>query len=501
MKAFAPMQLVSEAALSCDTLNSFSDRHPSKTELRLQQEAACDDAIIKAKMKYYKTIMESDNEYEVADAKEEMDKTIKDAEATKEAFIHGLEVDAESIFDNGTDDGEFNRTEWMDLTLENAYELDKVLKYVGVHQYLQEAQVLLDPDSSFEDMIHIQEAVVNRIKNAVNKAIQAVKQLVNKFIEKVRAIGRNHTPYLKKYKETILNQRPKSEVVKIRDFETAMKRIMNSAVPNVQYNQLKNALNNIQPDQAEQAVFDKIIKGRLPDFNSVQSGPNDSIADICKIYFCCSEQAPMIERDMQTFNMTDIYNFLIDTDKIVNQIKKDMKSLETNANMLATAAEKENPQQQTNNSQPAQQSQPQPPAQTGGPANGSQNVNASAIMFSDRSMYSSVLESVISLQEFEVAKQQQPKSDNMGARMQNVQGDNYKDQNAADQDLKNAGGGSDQTRNEVATYVKVAQTVLAAKMTSVEFFSNELFKLVRHHVQNFIQGDTAGTAAAQQGTV
>lgn len=492
MKAFAPMQLVSEAALSCDTLNSFSDRHPSKTELRLQHEAACDDAIIKAKMKYYKTIMESDNEYEVADAKEEMDKTIKDAEATKEAFIHGLEVDAESIFDNGTDDGEFNRTEWMDLTLENAYELDKVLKYVGVHQYLQEAQVLLDPDSSFEDMIHIQEAVVNRIKNAVNKAIQAVKQLVNKFIEKVRAIGRNHTPYLKKYRTTILNQHPKSESIKIKDFETALPRIMRSAMPNIQYDQLKSTLANVKAEDAERAIFDKFVKGKLSDFGSVKSGPNDSIADMCKTYFCCSEQAPLITKDMQQFNMTDIYNFLIDTDKIINQIKKDLKSIENNANMLATAAEKQNPQQQTNNnSQPAQQSQPQPPAQTGGAA---APQNASAIMFSDRSMYSSVLESVISLQEFEVAKQQQ-QDNSLAGRMQNVEGDKYENQNAADEDMQKAGGGSDQTRNEVATYVKVAQTFLGAKMTSVEFFSNELFKLVRHHVQNFIQGDTTETAA------
>lgn len=487
MKAFAPMQLVSEATLSCDTLNSLSDRHVSKMQLKLQQEAACDDKIINARIKYYKTIMESNNEFEVSNAKQEMEDTIKKAESTKEAFIHGLEIDADTIFDNGTDNGEFNRTEWMDLTLENAYNLDKTLKYLGVHKYLQEAQILLTEGSSYSDMVALQEAVVNRIKAAISKAIEALKRLVNKFIEKFRAIGKDHTGYLKKYRETILSQRPKSEVIKIRDFETAMKRIMGSAIPNVQYAQLKSALANVAPADAEKTVFDKLIKGRLPNFNTVQSGPNDSVADMCKTYFCCSEQAPMIERDMQTFNMTDIYNFLIDSDKIINQIQKDMKAVETNANMLSTAAEKENPQPAQNTQNKPQQNQNQT------------SQNASAIEFDDRSVYSSVMESVISLQEFETVKQQNQNND-MSGRMQNVQGNNYKDQNAADQDLKNAGGGSDQTRNEVAAYIKVAQTVLGAKMTSVEFFSNELFKLVRHHVGNFIQGETE-QSSAQTGTV
>lgn len=496
MKAFAPMQLVSESALGYDTLNSLVDKKTTKMQRKIYAESVCDDAIRDARYTFYRSVMESaGNQYMIDNAKKVMEDKIKNAKAQKESFIHDMEIDSNSIFDNGTDDGEFNRTEWLDLTLENAYNLDRDIKNIYMHQFLQEAQVLIEQDSSFEELFLVREAVVNRIKQAVKKAVDAVKRIFQKFIEKIRAIGKNHVPYLKKYKDTILTQRPKSELIKIKDFNTAINRIMNSSVPNIQYGQLKNALQNIgQNDDPEKIVFDKVIKGRIPEMDSVQSGPNDTIADISKTYFCCSEQAPMIEgnmQDMQTFNMTNIYNFLMDSQKIINQIQKDIKALETNANMLATAAEKENPQQQQTGNQTQNNQQNQNTTQ--------QPQNASAIEFNDSSIYSSVLESVITLHEFEAVKQQNQDA-SMAGRMQNVSGDNFKDQNAANQNLKDNGGGSDQTRNYVSAYVKVVQTILGAKMTSVEFFTNELFKLVRHHVGNFIQGETEETAA-QPGTV
>ena len=526
MKAFNPTQLLSETALGSDTLNSLAGKKVSKKQLKIQAEAAYDDAVRAAKYKYYHTIMEcGDSQVKIDAAKEEMNNDIDTAKTNYESTIHGIDVEADSIFDNGVDDGEFNRTEWMDLTLENAYRLDRDIKNIYLHAYVEEACVLMEYDSSFGELFAINEAILNRIKNAVKKAIDAIKRIFAKFLEKIRAIGKDHSKYLKKYKDTILQQQPKSEIIKIKDFQTALKRIMQASVPNIQYSVLKKCLDEVykeKPDaseeEAQMAVLDEVIAPHIQDFNSVASkrGPNDTTADICKTYFCCSEQAPLIESDMQRFNMTDIYNFLVDSQKITNQIDKDIKSLETNANMLATAAEKEQQQQQPPAGQTPQQTKPNtqetPAGQgqggtgagSGNGGNGSggnnqQTTHAGTYMSYDTGIYSAVMESVITLQEFEAVKQNQ-QDNSMAGRMQNVKGDNFKDQDAADENLAQNGGGSPNTRNYVSIYIKTVQTVLGAKMTSVQFFNNELFQLVRHHVGNFIQGDTT-QSAAQTGTL
>lgn len=530
MKAFNPTQLLSETALGSDTLNSLADKKVSKKQLKIQAEAAYDDAVRAAKYKYYHTIMEcGDSQVKIDAAREEMNNDIDTAKTNYESTIHGIDVEADSIFDNGVDDGEFNRTEWMDLTLENAYKLDRDIKNIYLHAYVEEACVLMEYDSSFGELFAINEAILNRIKNAVKKAIEAIKRIFAKFLEKIRAIGKDHSKYLKKYKDTILQQQPKSEIIKIKDFQTALKRIMQASVPNIQYSVLKKCLDDVykeKPDaseeEAQMAVLGEVIAPHIQDFNSVASkrGPNDTTADICKTYFCCSEQAPLIESDMQRFNMTDIYNFLVDSQKITNQIDKDIKSLETNANMLATAAEKEQQQQQpaqqtpqnnnqtqttTNNNQTGNNggnnntTTPQNGGGNGSGGNNQQTTHAGTYMSYDTGIYSAVMESVITLQEFEAVKQNQ-QDNSMAGRMQNVKGDNFKDQDAADENLAQNGGGSPNTRNYVSIYIKTVQTVLGAKMTSVQFFNNELFQLVRHHVGNFIQGDTT-QSAAQTGTL
>lgn len=511
LKAFTTTQLLSESAkVKVDTLNSFSDKKSaSKTQLKLESASALDDKIIAAKMKYYKTIMESNNnQFIIEDAKKEMEETINDANEEHTAFIHGLEIDADTIFDkNAEKDGQFNKTDWMDLALESCYEYDRAIKYNELYRYLQEAQIFCNPDSSFKDLAVVNEAVVNRIKNAIEKIKAAIKKIIATFIEKLRAIGKNNIPYLKKYKDTIVAQQPKDEIIKIRDFETAIKRIMSVTVPNIRYQQVKNILDKSKDDDDPQLLlFDQLFTPSINGMNNIKFGPNDSIADKCKTYFCCSEQAPMIERSMKTFNMTDIYNFLIDSNSIINQINKDMKALETNANMIATAAEKEVAQQENNNPKP-NNNQQQNNNQNNQQQNTNQNnqqtqQNASAILFNDNIIYSSIMESYITIQEFETVKQNSTAGGNttMGDRMKNVSGDTYKDQDSANNDVKDKNWASDKTRNYVIAYVKVAQTILTAKITAVEFFQNELFKLVRHHVKNFINDETTPTAA-QPGTV
>ena len=519
LNAFTATQLLSESAkVKVDTLNSFSDKKSaSKTELKLESASALDDKIIAAKMKYYKTIVESNNnQYIIEDAKKEMEESINKANEEHTSFIHGLEIDADTIFDkNAEKDGQFNKTEWMDLALESCYEYDKAVKYNKLYQYLQEAQIFCNPESSFEDLAIVNEAVVNRIKNAVEKIKAAIKKIIATFVEKLRAIGKNNIPYLKKYKNTILSQQPKDEIIKIRDFETAIKRIMTISVPNIRYQQVKNILDKSKDDDDPQILlFDQLFSPSITGMNTIKFGPNDSIADKCKTYFCCSEQAPMIERSMKTFNMTDIYNFLIDSNSIINQINKDMKALETNANMISTAAEKEVAQQEKNNPKPnnnqinQQNNTPKPNNNQSNTSNNNQQSNqqtqqnASALLFNQDSIYSSFTESYLTLQEFEAVKQNNTQGGNttMGDRMNNVSDEGYKNQDNANHEVKSKNWASDKTRNYVIAYVKVAQTILMAKITAVEFYQNELFKLVRHHVKNFINDETTPTAA-QPGTV
>lgn len=389
-----------------------------------------------------------------------------------EAFIHGMQVDGSTIFDN-LDPRDFNRTDWMDLTLECNYMLDEEMAQVRQDTFVKECLLLTTPGAHISDLINLQEANTNRLATTLQKAGNRIKQIFQKFLEKLRSIGSDRKRYLEKYKNTILNQKPKFRKIEINDYKKAFDNWRKPIIPQPNFTDMKQTCNGTTGDGMQIAIFKKYFA------NTINVGrafsDNDSIAEYCKEFFQCGDNAKKIEMNVQTdMNMTDIYNFLYDQKKITDQINNEIKNFQKLMTDISNVAKREQPKQEA--------------ARISGVLN-------------DDVVWSSVYESYIT--EFEVKDEGNNQNQNNGNQnndsqrlsdnIQNVEKSNVNDNPQDNPDNQNYD-------EEIATnFSKVVNTVIGAKLTSIEFFGKELFDVVRMHVKDFINNETF-VRQQQQGT-
>ena len=398
--------------------------------------------------------------------------SIPDSAFANEAFIHGMQVDGSTIFDN-LDPRDFDRTDWMDLTLECNYMLDEEMAQVRQDTFVKECLLLTTPGAHISDLINLQEANTNRLATTLQNAGNRIKQIFQKFLEKLRSIGSDRKRYLEKYKNTILNQKPKFRKIEINDYKKAFDNWRKPIIPQPNFTDMKQTCNGTTGDGMQIAIFKKYFA------NTINVGrafsDNDSIAEYCKEFFQCGDNAKKIEMNVQTdMNMTDIYNFLYDQKKITDQINNEIKNFQKLMTDISNVAKREQPKQEA--------------ARIPGALN-------------DNVVWSSVYESYIT--EFEVKDEGNNQNQNNGNQnndsqrlsdnIQNVEKSNVNDNPQDNPDNQNYD-------EEIATnFSKVANIVIGAKLTSIEFFGKELFDVVRMHVKDFINNETF-VRQQQQGT-
>lgn len=484
---YTPLSLIAENAVNTDSTISLLAKHESTISNYFNKKSEFVNEYYEAKMKYWRAILESYNDNKLIDnAREEFNSFIKDSKRKYSNFInesiaiHGEIVDADTIFDN-KDPNDFNRTEWVDLTLESTYAINRSYNELIANRFYRECSILasdITPSEKLNAIIRLNEADGFKSKTFIGRAIDFIKKIWAKFLEKLYSIGKDNTAYLEKYKKIIMEQRPKSQDIKIKDFNTAIRRLVEAKINYFDYNLIKDKL--ATEEDAQNWVKTELNKhrGATAYSDSILDSMKDYIG-WCKAFFCVAPECEPIQintANTKQCNMTDIYNFLHDYKKIENTLKQDLDNLTKTANAMASAAEALSGKQQ--------------------PQEG--------YTWSD--VYNTYInESVL----YEFEKVQTVNNDNTQNNQDTTAAGNISNGNKApenaEQNVQGAqAGGHINEFNEVKVhadnYIKAVKGLFAAKMTAVEAIRSELMALVRDHVNNFINKETQGTTAKAVGT-
>lgn len=400
----------------------------------------------------------------------------------EESFIHGEPFDGDTLYDE-KDYQDFNRTDWVNLGLGEHYKDLENQGRIEEAAFKQECLYRSQPGFSIEKLQRLNEEVAETSKKGWARAMDTLKQLIQKFVEKLYGAFGSNKPYLDRYKKTIVDgQTPAVPFFSSGDIFVGMDRIMNVGVPLLNYSQMKNDLGDIGTFYTKWIlpIYEKNMSGgRWGRFrrSALQKEGTVNVADESKKFFGYGDPNAKLEWQLTDLNKDDwqeIFNWLYDVKKIRDSIKKDQRSIEDSVHRIDVElkkAEKLNADAKNGTAKPNTNIDTTPPADKP--------------EVQKNSAYSYVYGCVITEGEFGDA----PASggNNGGAnnaKATNTTGDGYKDTNAALKDINSTNPDSTEAvRKAMNNYLAAAKAVLTAKMTALEFVRKELFQIIRHKVQ------------------
>ena len=389
----------------------------------------------------------------------------------------------------------------MDYVLESSYSQfirENELNRIKMEAYIEECLIIAEGTNVIPKLRALNEDIGDKIKEGWNKFTQFIQRIWAKFVENMTRLFNTDTGYLEKYKDIILGKKIKDgKVYTMREYNIGLHRMASTSVPIFASNLLGDINNK---DDADLKFKQRLIR----DYDG-----KTEWAEFCKTYF----QGGPDEKDFDahSINMTDIYNFCRDKDKIYGNIEKDQKVLTNSAN----AAQKEltakindlksasNQQQQQQNTQSAQQNNQQnqnnqQPTQNSQqkPQNNGQAQNASAV-------FSNVFGTVIS--ELTIGSSTSAANANSSTNNSNIanSGSNTSSMKANSnqnidksnvqtnaQDKANLANTDIKTlEDKINIYQSDCSTILTAKMTATNIIYKDYMKIIRDHVSSYVGTD------------
>ena len=191
--------------------------------------------------------------------------------------------------------------------------------------------------------------MTDKIKVAWQRFVNFIKGIFSKFMESCTNILFNEKNYLVKYKDIILNKKPKDiDFSYVGDFETGIQRCIDTKLPVFDWNTHHAA--------CEAEGYGELVKLLTNGKMTYDSG-NDNLAEQFKTYFFASEDGKTTNGKFADLNFKNMYNFCYNFDKIDQMVKEDTKHLDQSTNAIMNAIKKEleanpaeNPQQPTGES-------------------------------------------------------------------------------------------------------------------------------------------------------
>lgn len=208
------------------------------------------------------------------------------------------------------------------LEMTSAYENYRTIEIHNqrlMNDYFVECMAL--ESHNVEVMQILSEGVVDSIKEFISKILNGIKTFFAKISESLSRTFKNDQDYLTKYKDIILNKKPKIGTLneyydfKIKDL------VSNTPIPEFHYESLK-------PSLASEEAF------RSKYFGKIQMKSEDSFTDACKLYFMGDPK----DIESEDLNMTDLYNFCWDFENTKKALDKELNKLSTaQANAIKAA--------------------------------------------------------------------------------------------------------------------------------------------------------------------
>lgn len=241
------------------------------------------------------------------------------------------------------------------MNLENEIKYYEYLTEMAVNKEkiigLAKTAAAIKEDASFEQLYIIREDAVETLKNTWQRFDAFIKRLFAKFMDYFNRVIRTNIGWLKEYKDTILKVKPDSvQVDGVKDYQTGIQNMMRLSIPT--FDQVKDKVPN---DITNNGDF---VRTMISSYN--ESNDTD-LSKFCIEYFEGGPETKTV--DMMNMNMTDMYNYCYDANKMNDIVSNDIKNIESGYNaILPQLKELQNKQALDKKTAEANKRQPKPAA-------------------------------------------------------------------------------------------------------------------------------------------
>ena len=272
---------------------------------------------------------------------EDSKKMIAEYEKVRKHAVSEKEKYEKRVKDLGTFDANYNEAvvltgnnggSYMHDALYESYIQAKIDSEDRLAFALKESMVISEAD--YSNIRALQEAKLSdKIKAKWQKFVAFIKGLIDKFMESMSNILLDEKEYLEKYKDIILKKKPKEdmEYSYTGNYKEGINRLINTEVPLFDYTKYQKELEA----EDDGALVDKIMTGKNFHYDDGETLPEQF-----KSYFLALEDGQQ-EGKFSDLNMTDIYNFCYNFNKIKGIVDKDINRLEASTKAIESAINKE----------------------------------------------------------------------------------------------------------------------------------------------------------------
>ena len=483
-----PMGLTKSADLAISYLQVNADKFEDPNDVREIVKNICDAistyAIIV--LKASQIAEDINDKVRSEDIKHIMEFASSHGMLSESMSMFGDEIDSKSVFDD-LEPGDFNPTEFMNLELvsEHAMKMDSMETYKWAMS--MEAKYLAE--QNYQGLVDLNEAVGQKIKEGLHKALEALKKIAAKFVEAILFNFGTEKAWLTKYKNIILNNTLKTDtqITVYCNLKNAVDLIQEVNAPTINYAELTK--NGTDAFESEEKFFEIKFENLFKASSKAPHVPKDaSIAD--RVKYTLGAKYPNGEGDTGSFadfndgkwpSVAKMYQWLLDTEKLAKNTQAQIKNIERTVENYTRSADKlgapENQQQNNTAQNNAQQ-------QNGGTQNNNQN------QAKQESYYSYIYNKYLTEMDIKSA----PATDG-AAGQENTNNPNPKEaykttQGDTDEQVKNSKDAGSVITGRMNIYMNVCKQVLTAKMTAINYAHKEMLDLMRAIVKGRL-GDSA----------
>ncbi len=361
---------------------------------------------------------------------------------------------------------------------------------------LKESMVISEADYSNIKALH-EAKISDKIKSKWKKFVAFIKGLVAKFMESMTNLVLDEKAYLEKYKDIILKKKPK-EGMKYSytgNYKKGVDRLINTEVPLFDYYKYKQALESEDND----ALVKQIMSGKNFDYDD-----GTTLAEQFKNYFLAYEDGQK-EGSFSELNMTDMYNFCYNFNKIKEIVDKDTKRLEESTKSIEKMI---NSELGVSNNDAAGDKVTNQSTNTDGKASATvdgQTVKADVVDKDGKQV-----------SESKILTEAEEKSGNPGLKItsdpvskmgstQKKDADAEKDSATAGAAIAKGDGKSDSDITNAANkWISVCSPLISAKLTACQQIAKDYMEIIRAHVRSYVgqskkdkEGDKAPDVATK----
>lgn len=371
--------------------------------------------------------------------------------SNESGLIHGEPFNSDTLFDN-EDLRDFNPTEWMDLELTTEgfnfkYEMDEFGRVMSI----KEALIFSDDEfNKFNRLKVMREAETKNFKETIDAIIKAIKEIINKFFEKLKNTLNLNKVYIKKY-DNIIKENPfeqsTPECTSTGNILAGIVRI------NAPFQQEPFNYDLMKEDLKDKNIFfEKRVLPKLnasSNYSKIKSewkNGETTITDYCKSYFGASipEASCKFTGAELDAMKNNIIEFITESKSVISNIKAQINSLEAESKKVTSKLAR------TQNTK-----------ETIDKTENKNSDNEKDTSAKSESMYYSSL------------------YDRYLTEIEITSGKPLNNENNQNENLSN------NESSAFRVYYNVYKDVLMSRLTAAEFIISELMKIIHHHVEYY----------------